>query len=299
MGRCWAPHPRQKDRSTSTPRPGPCWAARQTWAGRTSHAFGARAFVHVLWCAAVGSALHATEPVHRLPDPLCAGHAENGGVYVHAACWAVLAERSLHGVQAAYDLWRTFCPALHGEAPGDYGGEPYVMPGNVDGPLSPRPGRAGWTWYTGSAGWYLRATIEAVLGIEAGMEGLRVLRDLPAGWEGFRMRRHFRGAIYEISVRLAGPGQPSGCRVNGIICMVTFCPSPARKYCERGNTGTKDDCAVNAHELAGKPVPVELLINIPRLVSAYYTGKPDALDPAQSVSFGASGHRGSSLRQLQ
>jgi phosphoglucomutase len=59
--------------------------------------------------------------------------------------------------------------------------------------------------------------------------------------------------------------------------------------------GTKDDCAMNAHELAGKPVPVELLINIPRLVSAYYTGKPDAGDPAQSVSFGTSGHRGSSL----
>jgi phosphoglucomutase len=52
---------------------------------------------------------------------------------------------------------------------------------------------------------------------------------------------------------------------------------------------------VNAHELAGRPVPNELLINVPRLVSAYYTGKPDAGDPAQKVSFGASGHRGSSL----
>jgi phosphoglucomutase len=53
---------------------------------------------------------------------------------------------------------------------------------------------------------------------------------------------------------------------------------------------------MNAHELAGKPVPHELLINIPRLVSAYYTGRPDAGDPAQKVSFGTSGHRGSSLQ---
>jgi phosphoglucomutase len=52
---------------------------------------------------------------------------------------------------------------------------------------------------------------------------------------------------------------------------------------------------MDVHELAGKLVPTELLINVPRLVSAYYTGRPDAGDPAQKVSFGTSGHRGSSL----
>ena len=46
----------------------------------------------------------------------------------------------------------------------------------------------------------------------------------------------------------------------------------------------------------GSPFPDELLVNVPRLVSAYYTGRPDAGDPAQRVSFGTSGHRGSSLR---
>lgn len=49
------------------------------------------------------------------------------------------------------------------------------------------------------------------------------------------------------------------------------------------------------HALAGKPAPPELLPNIPRLVSAYYTHKPDPADPAQQVAFGTSGHRGSSL----
>lgn len=48
--------------------------------------------------------------------------------------------------------------------------------------------------------------------------------------------------------------------------------------------------------LAGKPAPHELLVNIPRLISAYYTQKPDLSDPAQQVAFGTSGHRGSSLR---
>ena len=49
------------------------------------------------------------------------------------------------------------------------------------------------------------------------------------------------------------------------------------------------------HELAGKPAPPSLLINVPRLVSAYYTNAPDSTDPAQAVSFGTSGHRGTSL----
>lgn len=50
------------------------------------------------------------------------------------------------------------------------------------------------------------------------------------------------------------------------------------------------------HPLAGKPAPRAILVNVPRLVSAYYTQKPDLSDPAQLVSFGTSGHRGSSLR---
>jgi phosphoglucomutase len=51
-----------------------------------------------------------------------------------------------------------------------------------------------------------------------------------------------------------------------------------------------------AHELAGTPVPRELLVNIPRLVSDYYTRRPDPDNPAERISFGTSGHRGSSLR---
>jgi len=47
--------------------------------------------------------------------------------------------------------------------------------------------------------------------------------------------------------------------------------------------------------LAGKPADPSLLINVPRLVTAYYTGQPDPSVPAQRVVFGTSGHRGSAL----
>ena len=52
---------------------------------------------------------------------------------------------------------------------------------------------------------------------------------------------------------------------------------------------------MSLHPLAGKPAPIEYLANIPRLVSAYYTQRPQPGDPTQQVSFGTSGHRGSSL----
>ncbi|MFP3981488.1 MAG: phosphoglucomutase (alpha-D-glucose-1,6-bisphosphate-dependent), partial [Desulfobacterales bacterium] len=50
------------------------------------------------------------------------------------------------------------------------------------------------------------------------------------------------------------------------------------------------------HELAGKKAPADILVNVPRLVAAYYTHRPDPADPAQQVTFGTSGHRGSAFR---
>jgi phosphoglucomutase len=48
--------------------------------------------------------------------------------------------------------------------------------------------------------------------------------------------------------------------------------------------------------LAGKPAEQNILVNIPKLVTAYYTGIPDMAIPEQRVAFGTSGHRGSSLK---
>ncbi|MDP8986360.1 MAG: phosphoglucomutase (alpha-D-glucose-1,6-bisphosphate-dependent) [Pseudomonadota bacterium] len=47
--------------------------------------------------------------------------------------------------------------------------------------------------------------------------------------------------------------------------------------------------------LAGQPVPTERLVDVPRLITAYYSERPDVREPAQRVAFGTSGHRGSSF----
>lgn len=115
-------------------------------------------------------------PAYSIPDPdigyitrYSPGSRENGGVYMHAATWALAAACAMRDQPAVEQIWRSIAPPIRGTPPsGDadnYAAEPYVLPGNVDGPLGEKPGTAGWTWYTGSAAWLRRVMHEWVLGV--------------------------------------------------------------------------------------------------------------------------------------
>ncbi len=54
---------------------------------------------------------------------------------------------------------------------------------------------------------------------------------------------------------------------------------------------------MNHHPLAGKLAPKSILVNVPELISAYYTLTPDPEQSSQRVSFGTSGHRGGALKR--
>ncbi|UZE96010.1 phosphoglucomutase (alpha-D-glucose-1,6-bisphosphate-dependent) [Alkalimarinus alittae] len=54
---------------------------------------------------------------------------------------------------------------------------------------------------------------------------------------------------------------------------------------------------MSQHPLAGQPVPDEMLINVPRLISAYYSDQPNLENPDELVAFGTSGHRGSAFKR--
>ncbi len=127
------------------------------------------------------------------------GTRENGGVYSHGATWAVLAECMRGNGDLAYELYLKLCPPHRGMNADAYAGEPYVMPGNTDGPESPFFGRAGWTWYTGSAAWLFRISTEWILGVRPSREGLLVDPCIPSRWNGFRITRQFRGTTFDIT----------------------------------------------------------------------------------------------------
>ncbi len=87
------------------------------------------------------------------------GVRENGGQYTHAAMWGVMALYSGGRKREAKKMLLELCP---GERCADisegkrYAGEPYVAAGDVYS-YGERAGKCGWSWYTGAAGWMLRA----------------------------------------------------------------------------------------------------------------------------------------------
>jgi len=168
-------------------------------------------------------------PAYTTPDPdigyitrYAPGTRENGGVYMHAATWALAAACAVRDHDAVESIWSSVSPPVRcGNDPEAYWAEPYVLPGNVDGPLSDLPGRAGWTWYTGSAAWLRRVAHEWMLGVRPVFtregEGLLVDPVPPASLGLVRFERPWRGArlTVEFDARSWAPGVTPRVRVNG------------------------------------------------------------------------------------
>lgn len=129
------------------------------------------------------------------------GLRENGGVYSHAATWSVWAYTLVEQPERAYEAYRKICPPNRSADIDTYKAEPYVTPGNVDGPLSEYYGRGGWTWYTGSSQWLHRVATHWILGIRPQADGLLVEPSIPAHWPGYKVTRKFRNAWYHIEVQ--------------------------------------------------------------------------------------------------
>ncbi|CAG0958440.1 cellobiose phosphorylase [Phycisphaerales bacterium] len=163
-------------------------------------------------------------PAYTNPDPSVGyitryspGSRENGGVYMHAATWALAAAAKVRDAAAVQSIWDSISPAWRGRDAESYWAEPYVTPGNVDGPLSDLPGRAGWTWYTGSAAWLNRVSLEWVLGIRPTWQGLLIDPVPPASLGRVRARRVWRGVPITVIFDAAefAPGRRARVLVDG------------------------------------------------------------------------------------
>jgi cyclic beta-1,2-glucan synthetase len=130
------------------------------------------------------------------------GIRENGGQYTHAALWAALAYGMLGDGDKLGELMSLLNPinrastnaALH-----RYKVEPYVVAADIYG-MPPHVGRGGWTWYTGSAGWMFRVSLEGLLGFK--LQGSTLVLDpcVPKAWPGFEIRFRHGAGVYEIAV---------------------------------------------------------------------------------------------------
>jgi cyclic beta-1,2-glucan synthetase len=138
------------------------------------------------------------------------GIRENGGQYTHAAVWVVMALARRGAGDEAMELFHMLNPVNHTRTPAAvdrYRGEPYVLAGDVySHPF--HVGRAGWTWYTGSAGWMYRAGIESILGLRLGGKTFAIEPCIPSGWPQYRLA--WRDGTTRYEVRVENPHGRSG-----------------------------------------------------------------------------------------
>lgn len=130
------------------------------------------------------------------------GVRENGGQYTHAAIWTIIAYAMLGDGDKVGELFALLNPINHaGTRAGlhKYKVEPYVAAGDVYNEPN-HIGRGGWTWYTGSAGWMYRATLESMLGFHLKGETLTIAPCIPRSWRDFEIDYRRGDTHYRIRV---------------------------------------------------------------------------------------------------
>lgn len=142
------------------------------------------------------------------------GYRENGGQYTHGAIWLAMALLRRADRERGEELLQALLPETRDGL--RYGAEPYVLPADVSAAPG-HEGEAGWTWYTGSAGWYFRAVTEDLLGLHLVNGELTVrptLGDYTARWRDSRGREYtvsvVRGKASVTSGKMPPEGLPKG-----------------------------------------------------------------------------------------
>lgn len=188
-------------------------AIAQAFAAFDTHADPAH--VHCALTSAVEQLFDREHNVVRLFDPPItrrtpetgyvrsygAGLRENGGQYTHGALWLAMALLRTGRTDEGAQILRAVLPTAHD--PARYEGEPYVLAADVA--AGDNAGAAGWTWYTGAAGWYLRVAAEELLGLHLRGGVLYPEPRLPAGWPECAVRwRDGAGLLHTIRLRPDG-----------------------------------------------------------------------------------------------
>ena len=130
------------------------------------------------------------------------GIRENGGQYTHAAIWSVIAYAMLGEGDQAGELLRMLNPIKRTTSRTGvyaYKVEPYVLAADIYSE-APHARRGGWTWYTGASGWFYRAGLESVLGLQVRGERLLLEPCIPRAWQSFSMSYRHGSSVYQIQV---------------------------------------------------------------------------------------------------
>ena len=130
------------------------------------------------------------------------GTRENGGQYNHAVAWVMKAYTMLKDGDKAYEIANVLNPigrSMDVDGMKKYKLEPYVMAGDIYS--NPQHfSRGGWSWYTGSAGWFYQVVIEDFLGFKKYANYFSLNPVIPKDWKTFSMEYTFKNTKYNIKV---------------------------------------------------------------------------------------------------
>lgn len=129
------------------------------------------------------------------------GYKENAGIFCHNNPWIMIAETLVGNGEAAWEYYKKICPPYLEEITELHKTEPYVYAQMIAGKDAFIPGEAKNSWLTGTAAWNYYAITQYILGIKPGYDGLVIDPCIPEKWEGYKVKRAFRGAIYNIEVK--------------------------------------------------------------------------------------------------
>ncbi len=130
-----------------------------------------------------------------------AGYKENAGIFAHNNPWVIIGETVLGRGDRAWEYYRKICPAYLEEKSDLHKVEPYVYCQMTAGKDAAKPGEAKNSWLTGTAAWNWYAITQFILGIKPSYDGLVIDPCIPAAWDGYTVKRKFRGADYTITVK--------------------------------------------------------------------------------------------------
>jgi cellobiose phosphorylase len=128
------------------------------------------------------------------------GAKENGGIFLHANPWVIIAETIVGNGDRAFEYHAQINPAAKNDQIDEFECEPYVYSQNILGDEHPQFGLARNSWLSGTASWAYQAATQYILGVRPTYDGLQIDPCIPGAWEGFEVTREFRGAIYRIEV---------------------------------------------------------------------------------------------------
>lgn len=128
------------------------------------------------------------------------GAKENGGIFLHANPWVIIAETIVGNGDRAFQYYNQINPANRNDQIELFEVEPYVYPQNILGNEHPQFGLGRNSWLSGTASWCYQAGIKFILGVKPHHKGLQINPCIPKEWDKFEIMRQFRGSNYIITV---------------------------------------------------------------------------------------------------